>query len=210
MKGPLFPTFQRYFSTGLVVLLPIAASVWLIIWLYGWLESIVLPIFPTEKLLPWAKTLIGLVILITGITLLGLLAQNVVGKWLVRLVDLFMAKVPLASNVYNFVKGLVENLAIMQSGYFKKVVMIEYPRPGIWSLGFIARPLQGAIQTAIEGDRTAVFIPTSPNPTSGFIVVVYANEVVPLDITPEEALKFIMSGGVLMPGVNFMDNTGHT
>jgi len=187
------------------VLLPIAATAWVLIWLYGWVEGIALRIFPeawTEQIPLWSQTLMGLIVLIAGIFLLGVLTRNVAGRWLVNMVDHFMARVPLASTVYNFVKGLAENLDVMRTGYFRKVVLIEYPRPGIWSVGFISRPLEGDIQTAIEGHRTAVFIPTSPNPTSGFIVVVDDKEVIPLDISPEQALKFIMSGGVLMPGVN--------
>ncbi len=212
MKPTISSILRRYFSTGLIVLLPIAATAWVLIWIYGWLELIALQIFPeelTEEVPIWSQILIGLVFIVACITLLGFLARNVAGRWVVRMMDLFMARVPLASTVYNFVKGLTENLGMMQSGYFKRVVLVEYPRPGIWSVGFISRPLEGDIQSAIEGQRTAVFIPTSPNPTSGFIIVVDDQEVISLDITPEQALKFIMSGGVLMPGVN-TDDTGLT
>ncbi len=113
-----------------------------------------------------------------------------------------MKKVPLASTVYTFVQGLIENLDVIQAGYFQKVVLIEYPRKGVWSVGFVSRELRGMIQDSIPGEKMAVFVPTSPNPTSGFVIVTDAAETLPLDMSPEQALKFIMSGGVLMPGAS--------
>jgi len=205
---------KRYFTTGLVALLPTAAAVWVIVWLLRTLQTLVLgPFFRAkwigtlftalpEGLLPWVQGAIGVVIVVFAVSGFGWLATNVAGRWFFGVVEGFMKKVPLASTVYSFVQGLIENLRIMRAGYFQKVVLIEFPRNGVWSLGFISRQLVGSIQDAVPGTKTAVFVPTSPNPTSGFIVVLNAQDVLPLDISPEDGLKFIMSGGVLMPGAS--------
>jgi len=201
LNTPLAPLLKRWFTTGLLALLPAAAAVWVLYSIYRWLERWTRYLFPMEWLPTWLQSLIGIVILLFVITLLGVLTSNVVGRWFLNLIDLFMKQVPLANAVYSFVKGLVENLNTMQAGNFQQVVLIEYPRKGVWSLGFISRELEGLIQDAVPGERIAVFVPTSPNPTSGFIVILDKVDAISLDISPEEALKFIMSGGVLMPGI---------
>jgi uncharacterized membrane protein len=199
LNTPLGPLLKRYFSMGLITLLPTAAALWVILWTYRWLEHWARFVFPLQSLQPWIQSLIGIIIVLFAITLLGILTTNVVGKWFLRLMDLFMEQVPLANTVYGFVKSLIENLGTLRAGNFQKVVLIEYPRIGVWSVGFISRELTGKIQETVSGQKVAVFIPTSPNPTSGFIAVVGKDDIISLDITPEEALKFIMSGGVLMP-----------
>ncbi len=212
MKTSFSTRLKRYFTTGLLALLPIAAAIWVIIRLYKWIEAIAIkPLFQAEwinnlfinfpeVLIPWVQGFLGLIIIFFGISGLGFLTTNVVGRWFLGGIDAFMKKVPLANTVYSFVQGLIDNLRRMRSGYFQRVVLVEYPRRGIWSIGFISNELEGNIQTTVPGKRVAVFVPTSPNPTSGFIVVVDESEVLSLDITPEEALKFIVSGGVVMPG----------
>jgi len=210
----LMADLKKYFTTGLLALLPIAASLWVIVWLFRWvMDALLAPFFKAQwlamlldrlpdMLVPWVQGLIGLIVIFFAIAGLGLLARNVVGRWFLGLVEKFMKRVPLANTVYSFVQGLIDNLNIMSAGYFKRVVLIEYPRKGVWSIGFVSRDLVGSIQSSVPGEHMAVFVPTSPNPTSGFIVVVERTGVLPLDITPEQALKFIVSGGVLMPGAS--------
>ena len=205
---------KRYFTTGLLALLPIAASVWVTVWLFRWvMDTLLAPFFRAawlsmllnrlpEMLVPWVQGAIGLVVLFFAVAGLGMLATNVVGRWFLGLVEKFMRRVPLANTVYSFVQGLIDNLNMMKAGYFQRVVLIEYPRKGVWSIGFVSRELVGSIQNSVPGDRMAVFVPTSPNPTSGFIIVADREEVIALDISPEQALKFIVSGGVLMPGAS--------
>jgi len=212
MESKFSKGLKRSFSTGLVVLLPFAATIWIIVWLLKSLEALLIkPLFQAdwikqffsvlpEILIPWIQALIGLAIIFIVISALGWLASNFLGKWFLGKFDWIMTKMPLASTVYTFVKGLIENLRVMRSGYFKKVVLVEYPRKGIWSIGFVSRDLTGAIQTSSDNESMAVFIPTSPNPTSGYIIVIDKTEAQQLDISPEEALKFIVSGGVVMPG----------
>jgi len=206
-------TLKKFFTTGIFALLPIAVALWLVISLIRWINNIfVKPFVNTsvvnfyfsqlpEWLQPWIIGIIGLAVVVTAITGLGILTNYVFGKWLISLIDLFMKKVPLANTVYSFVQGLIENLRVMQVGFFKQVVLVEYPRPGIYALGFITKELTGTLQQALEGERVAVFIPTSPNPTSGYITLLQKSDIQLLDMSPEDGLKFIMSGGVLMPGV---------
>lgn len=205
-------TFRRYFSTGLFALLPIGATIAIIFWLLDLLNKTFLqrilnsPIINSlniqipEILKPWVLGTLGLLIIILLVVGLGMLATNVVGRFFISWIDIIMKKVPLVNTIYSFVQGLADNLQVMKAGTFKKVVLIEYPRNGIYSLGFVSGDLVGKIKDSAGEEKIAVFVPTSPNPTSGFIVVIDSNQAVSLDITPEEGLKFIVSGGVLMPG----------
>ncbi|HEX9745659.1 MAG TPA: DUF502 domain-containing protein [bacterium] len=207
---------KTYLTTGLFVLLPFLAAIWVIVAISRWISGVfVQPIIGTgilnaifedpEQVPFYFEILVGIIAIFAALTLLtalGMLATNVVGKWFLGWVDKFFVSVPLASNVYNFVKGLIENFNLAGSGKFEEVVVIEYPKSGIWSVGFISSKVSGAIKVALPGERIAVFVPTGPNPTSGFIVLVEPSDIIHLDMSPEEALKFIVSGGVLMPGAS--------
>jgi uncharacterized membrane protein len=203
---------KRYFTAGLLTLLPTAAAIWVIFTLLKWLEERLLaPFFKAKWLadmfgtipdqyLPWLQGATGLIIIFFGVAGLGVLATNVFGRILLGWVDTLMKKVPLVNTVYNFVKGLIENLSLVKAGFFQKVALVEFPRKGSWTIGFVTCPLSGEIRDRLEFDNVAVFVPQAPNPTTGNIVVVSPSDVRMLDMSPEEALKFIMSGGVLMPG----------
>lgn len=200
-----------YFTTGLLVMLPIAATVAVIMWLLrglnnyllspmlnmAWVQAINIQI--PEGLKPWVFGSIGLIVIFLAIAGLGMLATNVVGRVFINWVDVLLRKVPFVNTIYTFIQGLADNLSMMKSGTFQKVVLVEFPKEGVYSVGFVAGDLAGSLKDAAPGDKIAVFVPTSPNPTSGFIVVVNNDEAIPLDMTPEDGLKFIVSGGVLMP-----------
>ncbi|MCX6645627.1 MAG: DUF502 domain-containing protein [bacterium] len=206
-----FREIRRYFSTGIIVLLPMAATVAVIMWLlkglnlhllkplqnFSWFQSFNLEI--PEPLKTWVFGIIGLIVIFLGIAGLGMLATNVVGKVIIRWVDFVVKKVPLVNTVYSFVQGLAENLRIMKSGTFNKVILVEYPKEGAYIIAFIAGKLTGDLAKPIGDGKLSIYVPSSPNPTAGFIVIVDEEDTIPLDITPEEALKFIVSGGVLMP-----------
>ena len=212
MESKRISSIKRSFSTGLVVLLPFAATIWVIIWLLRTLESLLIkPLFQAQwtidffnvlppGLIPWIEAVLGLALIFIVICILGWLTTNFIGKWFLGKVDWVMKKVPLANTVYIFVKGLIENLGMMRSGYFQQVVLVEFPCEGSWSVGFIARDAAGSLQASSEQESVAVYMPSSPNPTNGFLIVVNKSDIRYLDIPPEEALKFIVSGGVVMPG----------
>jgi len=213
MRTSFGKLLKRYFTTGLLALLPVAASVWVIVWLFRWVDGIAIrPLFQAvwiqalvgrlpQIAQPWVERLLGIIILFFGISALGLLTTNVVGRWFLSWLDAFMKKVPLASAVYSFVKGLIENLRVVGPGCFQNVVLVEFPRKGVWSMGFVTRTIKSPFASSVPGNMLAVFVPTSPNPATGFILLIDSSDVIQLDISLEDGLKFIMSGGVLMPGL---------
>lgn len=212
---------KKYFTTGLLVLLPLVASIWviyfLVMWLYekvlrrifeiGWVAS-VLDQYPLN-IQPWIGGIISLGLVILAVAGLGVLATNVAGKWFIGLIERLMKKVPLASTIYSFVKGLIDSFSFTQKGYFEKVVLVEYPYKGIYSVGFLSRRLsKTTLEDSCQGEKAAVYIPQAPNPTTGMLVIVDTSEVKELDMTFEEGLKFIVSGGVLLPAKNNLNEKG--
>lgn len=209
----MFPTFRKYFTTGLLVLLPMAATVWVIMILARWIDGYILShaFNLMERLgldevwdpgaMKWVVGIMAIVLTLLAVAALGGLTRNAAGRFTLRLMDTFFTRVPFANKVYIFVKGLIDTISLAGGGHFERVVAIEYPRKGIHSIGFVSRTMDEHFLKGSVAEKVAVFVPTSPNPTSGFIVVVDVADTVRLDLTPEDALKFIVSGGVVLPEV---------
>ncbi len=205
-------TLRRYFTTGVLALLPTAATIWVIATLAKWVDGVIVQrafylfqrtVLDGGELPPILKFSVGflaILIVLIAITGLGMLTRNVAGRYVLGLVDVFFTNVPFANKVYTFVKGIIESVSLVGAEHFDKVVAIEYPRKGVHSIGFVSRRLTESFLKGVEGERIAVFIPTSPNPTSGFIIIADQADTLELDLTPEDALKFIVSGGVVLPG----------
>ena len=209
----MFPTFRKYFTTGLLVLLPMAATVWVIMILANWIDGYILThafnlikkLDPNEVWNPiamkWMVGIVAIVLSLLAVLALGGLTRNAAGRFTLRLMDTFFTRVPLANKVYIFVKGLIDTISLAGGGHFERVVAIEYPRKGVHSIGFVSRTMDETFLKGSVAEKVAIFVPTSPNPTSGFIIVADVEDTVPLDLTPEDALKFIVSGGVVLPDV---------
>ena len=132
-------------------------------------------------------------------TLIGMFAAGFVGDFFVRLGEWVVRKIPLISSIYSLLKKVFETFLSNKSSAFKKVVLLEYPRKGIWILGLVSTDTEGEVKDILKTDMLNVFIPTTPNPTSGFLIFVPVKDVIFLDMSVEEALKFIISGGIVSP-----------
>ena len=193
---------RKYLIAGLLVWLPLAATVIVIKLLIELLNKTIL-LFPLE----WQpETLFGISIpgfgIIIGILILiltGVFAANLFGRKLVGFWEAILGRIPLVRTIYSTVKQVLETLFSSNSESFRRVVLIEYPRKGIWSLGFQTNEALTAARAASEKDLLSVFVPTTPNPTSGFIVMLPAENVTQLDISVEDGFKFIISMGVIVP-----------
>jgi len=194
---------RNYFLAGIVVTAPIGITAYLVSTFVsivdGWVTPLIPPRYSPETYLPFGIPGFGLVCAIVGLILVGALTTNVVGRLLVLTGDRLMAGMPVVRGVYGAVKQLTETVLGKQSAAFREVVLLEYPRRGIWSLGFITGITEGEIQDLTKDEVLNVFVPTTPNPTSGFLLFVPRRELVVLDMSVEEGIKMVISGGIVTP-----------
>ncbi|MCZ6821138.1 MAG: DUF502 domain-containing protein [Calditrichaeota bacterium] len=207
-KGGLGKRIRAYFFTGLLVLVPLVLTGY-IIWnlflaidgiLRGFVYELILETFGTTLGKPIPG--IGFVTLIILIIITGVAARNYVGKKLVAVGDQFVARIPLINRIYGAIKQISHAFLSSQREVFQKVVLFEYPRTGIYCIGFYTQDTRGPVQESIDEDVVSIFLPTTPNPTSGFLLFVPKTEIIELDLTIEEALKLIISGGAIVPNRN--------
>ncbi|EHQ51597.1 hypothetical protein ECTPHS_02826 [Ectothiorhodospira sp. PHS-1] len=199
--GPLH-TFRRYLIAGLVVWVPLITTVVVIKFIVDMMDRTLLllpPPWRPENLLGFTIPGFGIVVALVIVFLTGLVVANLVGRKLVDLWEAILARIPLVSTIYSAVKQVMETLFGAGGDSFRKVLLIEYPRKGIWTLGFQTGSGLGEVQARTERQVVSVFVPTTPNPTSGFIILVPRDEVIELDMSVEDGLKFVMSLGVVVP-----------
>ena len=201
----LFRWFRNRFFTGVIIALPIGLTIWLITAFVRFVDDKVLNLVPEE----WNPNLLlktltgvsipgtGIVIAIIALVFLGVLASNFIGGSVIKTGERLLARVPLVSNVYNALKQIVNTMAQQKDRAFKEVCLLEYPRKGLWAVGFITSDLSGAPARHLKDGYVCVFVPTTPNPTSGFLLFVKREDLKILDMTPEEGAKMIISGGMV-------------
>ena len=193
---------------GLLVAIPLATTIWLSInvasWVVNFLTRIPKQINPFDGLHPILvyvlNLLVGLAAPLMAILLIGLMARNIAGKWLLDIGERLVQAIPLAGAVYKTLKQLLETLLKDSGNKFRRVVLVEYPRRGIWALAFVTGNLDGEIQSQMPQGMLNLFIPTTPNPTTGWYAVVPEQDVVDLAMSIEDAFKVVISGGIVNPG----------
>lgn len=189
-------------------MIPLATTFWLSInvatWVVNFLTRIPKQINPFDGLNPLLvnvlNLLVGLTAPLMAILLIGLMARNIAGKWLLDLGERVLQAIPLAGSVYKTLKQLLETLLKDSGNKFRRVVLVEYPRRGIWALAFVTGTLDSEIQAQMPQGMLNLFIPTTPNPTTGWYAVVPEKDVVDLAMSIEDAFKVIVSGGIVNPG----------
>jgi uncharacterized membrane protein len=192
---------------GLLVVIPLATTIWLSFsianWVIKFLTRIPKQINPFDSLDPLLTNLLNLVVgfavPLFSILLIGLMARNIVGRWLLDVGEKILQAIPFAGSVYKTLKQLLETVLKDSKSRFRRVVIVEYPRKGIWSLGFVTGQLTTALQTHLSEPMLSVFIPTTPNPTSGWYAIVPESEVINISMSIEDAFKILISGGIVSP-----------
>jgi len=152
-----------------------------------------------EQFMPFSIPGLGLLAVLALLTLVGAFAAGYVGRLVVRLGEGLVDKMPVVRHIYSALKQIFESVLAQQSTAFREVVLLEYPRLGIWSMGFITGPPHGEIQRATEDELITVVVPTSPIPTAGYLLFVPRKDLVVLDMTVDDGLKVVMSGGIVSP-----------
>jgi uncharacterized membrane protein len=195
--------FRRYFITGLLVVVPLYFSYYVLSAIVNYMDSILtlLPVsMRPDTFLPFHVPGLGIIFTVAVIFLIGVLTTNFLGKSLLNLTEKVMARVPVVRMVYNATKQFMETFFSQGNDSFKKVVLIEFPRKGLWSMGFLMSKITGEMQYKTTNEPSVcVFVPTTPAPTSGFFVVMAEKEVIVLDMKVEDAFKVIMTGGMVVP-----------
>lgn len=192
---------------GLLVAIPFATTIWLSInvgtWVVNFLTRIPSQINPFDGLKPplvsVLNLLVGLAVPLLAILLIGLMARNFVGRWLLNVSEELLQAIPLAGAVYKTLKQLLETLLKDSGNKFRRVVLVEYPRRGIWALAFVTGTLHSDILAKMPEGMLNLFIPTTPNPTTGWYAIVAEQDVVDLEMSIEDAFKVLISGGIVNP-----------
>jgi len=193
---------KKYIIAGLLVWLPFAATVVIVKLLIDLLDKTVL-LLPPEwhpvALLGFSIPGFGIILALSILLLTGMLAANLFGRRFVEIWERILNKIPLVRSIYSSIKQISNTIFDPSGKSFRKVMMLQYPRKGVWSIGFLTNDNVGDEMSAVDDRLVAVFIPTTPNPTSGFIVMVRNDEITELDMSVEEGFKFIISMGVIIP-----------
>lgn len=195
---------RRLFMTGVITITPLGLSIMVLVWVFNWLDRVLGTLIQhvlTELGLPYLPGL-GFILLILLILAVGLLTQIYLGRQLIRLGQRLVERIPFLSKLVRAVRQIIESFMTSKSELFRQAVLVEYPRHGLWSIGFLTRRAGGEIRERLRGREDnrllSVFIPTTPNPTSGMLVFVPEEQVIMLDMPVEEAVKLIVSGGALV------------
>ena len=195
---------RNYFLTGLVVAGPLAITVWLIWSLITWVDGFMRPIIPPdyrpESYLPWPIPGTGLIIAVVGLTLLGFLTANLVGRTLVGWGEGVLDRLPIVRPIYKTMKQIFESLFSKTGSSFRKVALVEFPAPGMWSLVFLSQPPSADLVKRLPaGEHVSAFMPCTPNPTTGFFFYVKRKDLIELDISVENAMTLLISAGMVQP-----------
>jgi len=198
---------RNYFLTGLVVAGPLAVTAWLVWTVVNWVDDVVRPFIPAtyrpEGYLPWPIPGTGLIVAIAALTLLGFLTANLVGRTLVEFGEGLLSRMPIVRPIYKTMKQIFETLFSKTGSSFRKVALVEFPGPGMWSLAFLAQPPGDDVAARLpEGEHVSAFMPCTPNPTTGFFFYVARSRLIELDISVETAMTLIMSAGMAQTGAD--------
>ncbi len=215
-RKSFFSGLRNSFLTGVVVIAPVGLTVWLIWSVVGWVDGVVLPFVPSryqpENILNTFLGLdiqlqlrgLGVVFFLIFTTFVGWLAKGLLGRSLIRSAERFVNRMPVVRSIYSGVKQIAETVFSQADRSFEKACIVQYPRKGIWAVGFISTSAKGEIRSRVNDAQNllSVFVPTTPNPTSGFLLFFPAEDVIELDMSIEDAAKLVISAGLVYPNEN--------
>ena len=212
-QSGLIAGFRNSFLTGLVVIAPVALTIWLIWSVIGWIDGFVLPFIPNlyhpNNILNtfFGQDVainirgLGVVVFLLFTTFVGWIAKGFLGRSLIRIGENLVRRMPVVRSIYSGVKQIAETVFAQSDRSFEKACLIEYPRKGIWAVGFVSTEAKGEVKYKAKSnsDLLSVFVPTTPNPTSGFMLFFPRNDVIELEMSIEDAAKLVISAGLVYP-----------
>ncbi|MCR9147178.1 MAG: DUF502 domain-containing protein [Rhodobacteraceae bacterium] len=218
-----FSGLRTSFLTGIIVIAPVGLTIWLIWTLIGWVDGFVLPFVPNmyqpENVVNrwilgydspadegWININIrgvGVIVFLLFTLFVGWIAKGLIGKSLIRFAESLVDRMPVVRSIYSGVKQIAETVFAQSERSFETACLVEYPRKGVWAIGFISTNARGEVldKAQVSGELLSVFVPTTPNPTSGFLLFFPKEDVIELDMSIEEAAKLVISAGLVYPGM---------
>lgn len=204
-KPGLFYNLRASFLTGLVVIAPIGLTLYLIWTVIGWVDGFVLPLVPArfnpEQYIGINLRGVGVIFFLFFTISVGWVAKGLIGRSLINAAEELVGQMPVVRSIYNGLKQIAETVFAQQDTSFDKACLIEYPRKGIWAIGFISTSAKGEVnrRAAHDDDLMSIFVPTTPNPTSGFLLFFPKRDIIELDMSVEDAAKLVISAGLVYP-----------
>ncbi|HEY4073552.1 MAG TPA: DUF502 domain-containing protein [Herbaspirillum sp.] len=193
---------RKYFITGLLILVPLAITLWVLNLIIGTMDQslLLLPVaWRPETLIGFSIPGLGTILTLLIIFLTGLATRNFIGRRLVILWEAVLKRIPVVSSIYSSVKQVSDTLFSSSGNAFRKAVLVQYPRQGSWTIAFVTGVPGGDVRNHLKGDYVSIYVPTTPNPTSGFFLMVPRADTIELNMNVDEALKYIVSMGVVAP-----------
>ena len=202
-KPRMAARLRAYFFAGILITAPLSITIYLAALFISFVDRQVTPLIPAhynpETYLPFSIPGLGLVVVIVTMILVGALTAGFLGRYFVRVSERILARMPVVRNLYSTTKQIFETVLAQKSTAFRQAVLVEYPRRGIWAIAFITATTEGEVQNIIADEVVNIFLPTTPNPTSGFLLFVPRSALVPLNMTVEEGIKMVVSAGIVTP-----------
>lgn len=201
---------KKYIITGLLVWLPLAITIWVLLWALSLIDGIFAWLLTaTQTLLPASlhtsvESLrsipgLGVLVMVSALALTGLFVANIFGQWWFRQQDKLLSRTPIVKSIYSSVKQVSDTLFSSSGNAFREAVLVQYPRQGMWTIAFVTGKPSGEVAAHLQTEHVSLYVPTTPNPTSGFFLMTARSEVIPLRMSVDAALKHIISMGVVAP-----------
>lgn len=195
---------KKYFVTGLLIWIPLAITLWVLNLIVTTMDQTLLLLpesIQPRALIGWHIPGVGLLLAVAVILVTGLLAANIIGQRMLRVWEGLLARIPVVKSIYNSVKQVSDTLLSSSGEAFRKALLVQYPREGCWTIAFLTGAPGGDVANHLTGDYVSVYVPTTPNPTSGFFLMLPRKDVIELDMSVDAALKYVVSMGVAPPAV---------
>ncbi len=193
---------RKWFFAGLLVVLPLAITVWVVQWILGTLDQtlLILPAgWQPDRLLGIHIPGLGVLLALAILLVVGAVASNFIGRRLLTWSDGLLARIPVVRSIYSGVKQVSDTLFSENGNAFRTAVLIEWPRPGVWTIGFVTGSPGGDVANHLPGEYLSVYVPTTPNPTGGYFVMLRKSDCIELRMSVDEALRYVISMGVVVP-----------
>jgi uncharacterized membrane protein len=202
---------KKYLIAGLLVWLPLAITIWVLQAALGLLDGVFSWFLNAGKaVLPVGAEPLGVAVMLLGLLLTGMFATNILGQWSLRQGSRLLSKIPIVKSIYSSVKQVSDTLFSSSGNAFREAVLVQYPRQGSWTIAFVTGRPGGEAAVHLPGDYLSVYVPTTPNPTSGFFLMVPRADVIVLQMSVDEALKYVISMGVVAPPMHFVPPVADT
>jgi uncharacterized membrane protein len=202
-KRSFLARMRGYLIAGVLIIAPITITAWLTITIVNFVDNRVEKLIPAhynpETYLPFSLPGLGFLIAIVFLILVGMLTANFMGRFFLKIGERILDRLPVVRSLYGATKQIFETVFANQSEAFREVVMVEYPRKGTWVIGFLTGRTKGEVQEKTSSDTVNIFVPTTPNPTSGFLLFVPEKDVTKMNMSVEEGIKLVVSAGIITP-----------